>query len=51
MCVSCGCNRPNDQHGDSRHITMQQIEEAARASSKTPQEVAQNIQQAVTPAK
>jgi hypothetical protein len=51
MCVSCGCGRPNDQHGDSRHITMQQIEEAAKAISKSPQEVANNIQQAITPAK
>jgi hypothetical protein len=47
MCVSCGCGKPNDQHGDSRHITMQQIEEAARAIDKPPKEVASNIQQAV----
>ena len=51
MCVSCGCNRPNDDHGDRRHITMQQIEEAAQAASVSPQVVASNIQQALSPAK
>ena len=29
MCVSCGCGKPNENHGDPRHITMQQIQQAA----------------------
>jgi hypothetical protein len=48
MCVSCGCDMPNERHGDDRNITMQQIEEAAQATGKSAQEVAANIQQAVS---
>jgi hypothetical protein len=39
---------PNDRHGDDRNITMQQIEDAARATGKSAQDVAANIQQAVS---
>lgn len=44
MCVSCGCNKPNDNHGDTRHITMDQIRQAAEAAGCSPQDVAANIQ-------
>jgi hypothetical protein len=44
MCVSCGCGKPNDNHGDARHITMNQIEQAAAAIGKSPKDVAMNIQ-------
>jgi len=47
MCVSCGCGKPNDNHGDNRHITMDQLEKAASAIGKSPRDVAANIQQAV----
>ncbi len=47
MCVSCGCGKPNDDHGDSRHITKDQIDRAASAAGKSPKDVASNIQQAV----
>lgn len=47
MCVSCGCGKPNEQHGDSRNITMQQIEAAAKAAEASPKDVAANIRQAV----
>ena len=46
MCVSCDCGKPNDDHGDSRNITMNQIEQAASAIGKQPRDVAQNIQKA-----
>ena len=46
MCVSCGCDKPYDNHGDARNITMSQIEQAAEASGKQPREVADNIQRA-----
>ena len=48
MCVSCGCGKPNDNHGDPRHITMQQIQQAAEAIGKSPRDVAANIQQATS---
>jgi hypothetical protein len=47
MCLDCGCGKPNDTHGDERHITMQQLQDAAKASEVSPQEAAQNIMNAV----
>ena len=47
MCVSCGCNKPNDKHGDDRHITMEQLEKAASAAGKSTADVAKNIQKSV----
>ena len=47
MCVSCNCGRPNDNPGDNRNITMDQIERAASAINKSPKDVAANIQQSV----
>jgi hypothetical protein len=47
MCLDCGCGEPNDSHGDDRHITMQDLQQAAEASETTPQEAAQNIMNAV----
>jgi hypothetical protein len=43
MCVSCGCGEPNDDHGDPRHITYDQLKEAAKAGMVTPKEAAVNI--------
>jgi hypothetical protein len=47
MCASCGCGEPNEQHGDSRHITLDQINQAASAAEMSTMEVAQNIMQSV----
>jgi hypothetical protein len=47
MCASCGCGKLNDDHGDSRHITLSQLEQAAQAAGKDSRTVAQNIQHAV----
>lgn len=43
MCASCGCGKPNDNHGDNRHITMDQIQQAAAAAKISPQEAAKNM--------
>lgn len=43
MCLDCGCEKPNDDHGDKRHFTMNQLVEAARASEISTLEAAQNI--------
>ena len=43
MCVSCGCGRPNDNHGDQRNITIQDIDAAAQAANTTRSDVVQNI--------
>ncbi|HEX4205584.1 MAG TPA: hypothetical protein VHZ51_15600 [Ktedonobacteraceae bacterium] len=56
--MSCGCNKPNDNHGDARNITLQdiktrnismhEIEDAARAANITPEEVIKHIE-SITP--
>lgn len=43
MCMSCGCGRPNDDHGDSRNITLNDIDQAAIAAGTTRDKVLQNI--------
>jgi hypothetical protein len=47
MCVSCGCGKLNDNHGDNRHITMQQMQQAAEAAGTSMADVARNIQRAL----
>ncbi len=48
MCVSCGCGQVNDNHGDKRNITMDQVRAAAQAANTDEQTVARNIQQGVS---
>jgi hypothetical protein len=43
MCLDCGCGKPNDDHGDSRHITMDQVEDAAKASEISVDDAVKNI--------
>ncbi len=43
MCLSCGCGEPEADHGDSRHITMNDLRQAAEAAEISPQEAAGNI--------
>ena len=43
MCLDCGCGKPNDRHGDDRHITMDDVRAAAEASEISVDEAARNI--------
>ena len=43
MCVSCGCGEPNERHGDDRHITRDDLQQAATAAEISLDEVIQNI--------
>ncbi len=43
MCVSCGCGSPNDDHGDSRNITLDDLDQAAVAAGTTRDKVLQNM--------
>lgn len=43
MCLSCGCGNPNENYGDRRHITMQDLDQAAQAAGITRDQVVQNI--------
>ncbi len=47
MCVSCGCGQLNDDHGDERNITMNRLQDAAKAAKISVADAAQNIEQAV----
>jgi predicted DNA-binding ribbon-helix-helix protein len=44
MCVSCGCDEIHDDHGDSRHLTIEDLEQAAEAANLTVDQVVQNIE-------
>ncbi len=43
MCLSCGCLRPDDSHGDARHVTMLVLQGAAVAAGLMPMQAAANI--------
>ena len=47
MCASCGCGKPDEQHGDMANITQSQIQDAASAADITPQQAADNIANSV----
>jgi hypothetical protein len=42
--MSCGCNKPNERHGDDRNIVMQDLKDAATAAKISTAEVVKNIQ-------
>jgi hypothetical protein len=44
MCLTCGCGIPNDDHGDSRHIIMDELKAAAEAAEISVDEAASNLQ-------
>jgi hypothetical protein len=44
MCVSCGCGEIHDNHGDPRHLTIEDLQQAAEAANLTVDQVVQNIQ-------
>jgi hypothetical protein len=43
MCLDCGCGELNNRHGDDRHITMDEVKAAAKASEISVDEAARNI--------
>ena len=43
MCLDCGCGKPNDDHGNADHLTMEQVEKAAKASGISVDEAVKNI--------
>ena len=47
MCLSCGCGEPNADHGDTRHITLAKLKEAAEAAEISTEETAKNIVEAL----
>jgi 8-oxo-dGTP pyrophosphatase MutT (NUDIX family) len=45
-CVSCGCDKPHDDHGDNRNITQEDVEAAGDAAGIAPGMAASNIEDA-----
>lgn len=45
MCVTCGCNKLEDNHGNSKNITLSQFRDAAQASNIGLDKVLQNVNQ------
>ncbi len=43
MCMTCGCGKPNDQHGDKANITYDQLQAAADAANIDPETAADNL--------
>jgi len=43
MCMTCGCGKPNDQHGDKANITYDQLKAAADAAQIDPGSAADNL--------
>jgi hypothetical protein len=43
MCLSCGCGKPDDDHGNTDHITAEDLQKAADAAGITPTQAAKNI--------
>jgi hypothetical protein len=48
MCLDCGCGEPNERHGDDRHIIMDDVQAAARASEISVEEAKRNIVDALS---
>ncbi|MEO7804990.1 MAG: hypothetical protein ABIS18_12010 [Actinomycetota bacterium] len=61
MCVSCGCNVPDDDHGDEKHIVMEEVtktggadkisddrfQKAAEAAGITTEQANQNVRESM----
>lgn len=47
MCLTCGCGRSDDAHGDSRHITLTDLRSAAEAAGLSVVDAASNLTKSV----
>jgi hypothetical protein len=45
MCITCGCDEPEANHGNPKHITLQQFKEAAEAAEVDISQLNKNIDQ------
>jgi hypothetical protein len=51
MCLTCGCGEPHDDHGDPRHITYEDLKNAAEAAEISVDEALKNLQETLPKAK
>jgi hypothetical protein len=47
MCVTCGCKKYEDDHGDPRNITLSRLRQSAEVAEIGLPEVVRNIEEAV----
>jgi hypothetical protein len=47
MCLTCGCGELNDDHGDSRNITYDDLKAAAQAAEVSVDEAVKNFDETV----
>jgi hypothetical protein len=45
MCISCGCDEPEANHGNSKHITLKQFKDAAQAAEVDMGQLLKNIEE------
>jgi len=43
MCISCGCDEPDANHGNPKHMTLKQFKEAAQAAEVDMDQLLKNI--------
>jgi len=43
MCITCGCDEPEANHGNPKHITLQQLKDAAEAAEVDINQLKKNI--------
>jgi len=43
MCISCGCDEPDANHGNPKHITLKQFKDAAEAAEVDMQQLLKHI--------
>jgi hypothetical protein len=47
MCISCGCGFIHDKHHNPNNITLDDLENAAKAAGQSVEDTARNIANAV----
>jgi hypothetical protein len=45
MCISCGCDEPEANHGNPKHVTLQQLRDAAEAAEVDMDQLLKNIEE------
>lgn len=45
MCISCGCDEPEANHGNPKHITLKQFKDAAEAAEVNMEQLLENIEE------
>jgi hypothetical protein len=44
MCITCGCDSPEDDHGEPRNLTLEDFRQAADAAEVDLNQLLENIE-------